>query len=485
MDFRRGSACTGKAKIDSRYFGGTMRFPAIAARLLPDRLSIGALAGLPMGCLLAILSIGSLTAAALPFQFSGATPGPDGKPAGWTTWSARAETAPRCFVDPLHFRGKSGSLAISGAGKLAEHGGWEHIEPGIEAGQWYRFTAYYRAEAVASENWQIVARLDWRDARNVRAAQPDYAYHAQRDGAWTRLTIDAPAPADAVAVVLQLYLSNSPEGTVLWDDISLTRIATPAPRPVRIATVNFCSHGSSSAAENVRRFVEVIDKSIHEKTDVILLPEGITGVNTGKSYVEAAEPVPGPTTLQLGEAAKRLNAYIVAGVYEREGAAVYNTAVLIDRQGNLAGKYRKVYLPREEVEGGLTPGRDYPVFETDFGTVGLMICYDVFFPDPARALAARGAEVIFMPIAGGDETLAKARAIENKVFLVSSGYQFPTAITDPDGNVMATAREDGAVAQTTIDLSKRYVDPWLGEMHGRRMRELRLDMPPRQPGFEE
>jgi predicted amidohydrolase len=142
-----------------------------------------------------------------------------------------------------------------------------------------------------------------------------------------------------------------------------------------------------------------------------------------------------------------------------------------------------VYLPREEIEGGLTPGRDYPVFQTDFGTVGLMICYDVMFPDPARALAGRGAQLILMPIAGGDETLARARAIENKLFVVSSGYDFPTMIIDPDGNVLSKTHVDGTLAQAQIDLSRRYTDAWLGDMHSRRMRELRLDIPTEQPGI--
>ena len=90
-------------------------------------------------------------------------------------------------------------------------------------------------------------------------------------------------------------------------------------------------------------------------------------------------------------------------------------------------------LPREEIEHGLTPGNDYPVFHTDFGTIGLMICYDVFFADPARALATEGAELILMPIWGGDETLGKARAIENRVFVASSGYDYPTYVMDPNG----------------------------------------------------
>lgn len=438
----------------------------------------------PVKSLVLCIFFCSLSAIAIPYRLSGVAAGPDGKPAGWTIWSARAGTAPHCFVDPQHYRSKPGSLAISGASNMAEHGGWEHVEPGIQGGAWYRFTAYYRAEAIPAENWQIVARLDWRNSQNLRSGQPDYAYRAQREGGWTRLTIDTQAPQDAVTVALQLYLSNAPEGTVWWDDVSLNQIPAPAPRKVRIASVKFKPRGAGSAAENVQRFVKLVNDSIHDGTDVILLPEEITLAGNGKSFADVAEPIPGPTTLRLGELAKEHHSYVVAGIVEREGPAIYNTAVLIDRLGNVAGKYHKVYLPREEVEGGVTPGRDYPVFETDFGTIGLMVCYDVQFADPARVLAGRGAEIIFMPIAGGDETLARARAIENKVFLVSSGYDFPTSVIDPDGTVLVATRKDGTVVSATIDLSRRYLDSWLGEMHSRRMRELRLDIPPRSPGFE-
>src|ERR1017187_8658792 len=80
---------------------------------------------------------------------------------GWR--AARPETAPRVFVDPLHYRSRPGSLAISGNSNGAEHGGWERRVSGVEAGTWYRFVAYYRAEAVPGESWQVVARLAWGD----------------------------------------------------------------------------------------------------------------------------------------------------------------------------------------------------------------------------------------------------------------------------------------------------------------------------------
>ena len=206
---------------------------------------------------------------------------------------------------------------------------------------------------------------------------------------------------------------------------------------------------------------------------MILLPEGATVIGTGKKYEEIAETIPGPTSLRLAQVARERKAYIAVGIYEREGVAIYNTAILLDRQGRLAGKYRKVYLPREEVEAGLTPGAGYPVFDTDFGRVGLMICWDLQYSDPAKHLARQGAELILMPIWGGNETLAKARAIENHVYLVSSGYDFPTMIINPEGEILSRAAEKGTAATATLDLAKRWIDPWLGELRGRFQRELR------------
>jgi predicted amidohydrolase len=403
---------------------------------------------------------------------------------GWTRWSAREETAPRAYVDGMVGRSPGGSLAVSGASNAAAHGGWERRVEGIAAGAWYRFTGYYRSEGVAAENWQIVARLDWRTAAGKRAGQPEYVAHASREGAWTKLTGEAAAPEGASAVVVQLYLSNAPAGTVWWDDLSLERIAAPGKREVRVASIRLRPRNSSSAEESVSRFLETVEREVKDGVDVILLPEGITVVGTPKSYAEVAERVPGPTTRRLSELARTKKAYVAAGIYEREGQAVYNTAVLIDREGNLVGKYRKVYLPREEVEKGLTPGNSYPVFQTDFGKVGLMICYDVFFSDPARALAAQGAEMILMPIWGGDETLAKARAIENKVFLVASGYDHPTYVMDPDGERLSEAREEGKAARATVDLNRRYADPWLGDMRTRRWKEQRTDVAGPVPGLE-
>jgi predicted amidohydrolase len=429
---------------------------------------------------LLLFSCAAVGVAQLRVEQSGFTPSPNGLPPGWTTRSPREEIAPRTYVDMVHYRSRPGSLAISGNGNAAVCGGFEYAVAGVQPGTWYRFTAYYRAAGVPYESLQVFPRIDWQAAQGRRAGRPDYVYKAAREGDWTRVTAELQAPEKATTALVQLYLLNAPQGTLWWNDITFEQIPPPAPRPVTIATINLRPSGTKSPAESVSQFLTGVDSAVPGKTDIILLPEGITVVGTGKKYVEVAETVPGPTTARLAELARKRSSYVVAGIYEREGTTVYNTAVLLDRQGALIGKYRKVYLPIGEIEDGLTPGNEYPVFRTDFGAIGLMICYDVFYADPARALARQGAEILLLPIWGGDETLAKARAIENKVFLVTSGYDHPTYIMDPDGQRIAAAPDRGTAAIATIDLAKRYLHPNLGDMRARRMKELRVDV--KMPG---
>ena len=419
-----------------------------------------------------------LLAQPLPFHqsaFSAADAGGD----GWAAWSPRPEIAPRAYIDGVHSSTGRGSLALSGQSNPAVFGGWERRLGGVRAGAWYRFRARYRAEGLDDAPRQVVSRLDWIDAGGKRVGQPEYPWDAAPDREWTTVTLDAKAPERAAGVKVQLLLVNAPQATLWWDEVLLEPAQPPPARNVTVASVNLYPRKTD---DPVGDFLGVLGRSLPRQVDIVLLPEGITAVGTGKSYVAVAEPIPGPTTSRLGEFARTRNTWVAAGIYEREGQAVYNTAVLIDRQGRVAGRYRKVYIPREEFEGGLTPGSDYPVFRTDFGTVGMMICWDSQYPDPARALALRGAEMILMPIWGGNETLSKARAIENHVFLAAAGYDHPTYVIDPDGQVLSQARERAAIATATVDLNQRRLDPWLGDMRARFMKESRFDTPVDPPG---
>src|SRR5204863_9619860 len=159
--------------------------------------------------------------------------------------------------------------------------------------------------------------------------------------------------------------------------------------------------------------------------------------------------------------AKKRDLYIVPVLLERDGHLVYDVAVLISPEGKVAGKYRKVCLPRGEVEGGLAPGSDYPVVDTRFGKVGMMVCYDGFFPEVARELSNRGAEVIAWPVWGCNPQLARARACENHVYVVSSTYEdvsrnwMLSAVFDHSGETIALAETWGTVAVAEVDLNQK------------------------------
>jgi predicted amidohydrolase len=185
-----------------------------------------------------------------------------------------------------------------------------------------------------------------------------------------------------------------------------------------------------------------------------------------------AEPIPGPSTRYFGALAKRHNLYIVAGLVERDKHLIYNVAVLLGPDGEVAGKYRKVCLPRSEISAGIAPGSEYPVFNTRFGKLGMMVCYDGFFPEVARELSNRGAEVIAWPVWGCNPELAVARAAENHVYLVSSTYEdissnwMKTAVYSHEGETIALAKEWGTVVVAEVDLSQRTYWRSLGDFRG-------------------
>lgn len=397
-------------------------------------------------------------------------------PKGWEEWSAREEIAPHTTLDLNAGRNGQPALRISSEGNANAFGGWRYRATGVVAGKTYRFSAYYRSKEVSFERRSISARLDWLDARGERTRPPDYALDTAKEGSWTRVEYVATAPENAKEVLLEFSLGWSAKGVVWWDDIKLSEVTPTTGRTVRAMTIYHRPSDTHSIAESVEEFCKIAESAVAQKPDILCLPEGITGIGTGKTYYEASEPVPGPTTKRLGALAKMLHCYIVAGIYERDGKLLYNTAVLMGRSGELEGTYRKTHLPREEVEGGITPGNSYPVFHTDFGTIGMMICWDVQFPEPARAMGIKGAEMILLPIAGGSEVLAKARAIENHLFLVTSSYDMKTFIVDPTGEVLAEATKEKPVAIAELYLDHKYIQPWLGDMKPRAWKERRPDI---------
>lgn len=397
-----------------------------------------------------------------------AAPSPPVAADGWKPYAVREEIAPRTWVE----RDAQGALVLglSGRGDGAVDGRWMREVP-VEPGKTYAFVVSWRAQNVDAPARSILARLVFLDAAGEPMRPMEYPLTgtAGRDG-WTPVAGVYRAPEKAARVRLELHLRWTAIGEVRFRGAALGESAPRAPRRVTLATVSHRPHGMKTPAESRERFVRFVEEAAGKRADIVCLPEGITVVGNGLPYAEAAETVPGPSTEFLGALAKRLRVYIVAGIYERAGSRIYNTAVLVGRDGSLVGRYRKMSLPDEEIEGGITPGSDTPVFDTDFGRVGLFICWDSSYPEVSRALAARGAEVLFLPIWGGVEQLVQARAIENQVYVVASGYDFRSGIFDRRGERIADAR-GSEVVLATVDLAEPTVWEWLGNWRARIDRE--------------
>lgn len=212
--------------------------------------------------------------------------------------------------------------------------------------------------------------------------------------------------------------------------------------------------------KNLKNMVNAAREAAHNKANLIVFPEcGLTGYvfSSREEALPYAETIPGPSTEELQSICQELDVYIAFGLLEKERDSLYNAISFIGPKGFIAG-YRKNHLPYLGVDRFVDKGnRPFQVHATPIGNIGLHICYDVLFPESARIMALLGADIIVLSTNfpyGRGETLncvARARAIENKVNLVSSdrvgaerGFSFAglSHVVNATGEILDIATPD-------------------------------------------
>ena len=243
-----------------------------------------------------------------------------------------------------------------------------------------------------------------------------------------------------------------------------------------------CEQGKK--AENLKKMERILTKATKYGAELAIFPElSLTGYVVRDQIYELAENIPGPSTRVMERAAKKNGVYIIFGMPELSGrtqATVYNAAVLVGPEG-LIGKYRKMHLPTHSVfeeKRYFRPGYQIATADTRLGKIGLIICYDIYFPELTRLARLDGAQLIVCISASPAtrrtffETLTAARAIENTSFLafvnlvgVEDGLQFwgGSRLIAPNGHVISQAKYDeedlvtGTVDYADLERTETFV----------------------------
>ena len=230
-------------------------------------------------------------------------------------------------------------------------------------------------------------------------------------------------------------------------------------REVTIATVQF-QPKLGEPEENLVKMSEFVSKiGSQQKVDLIVFPELVTsGYELGVRFTEVAQRVPGPSINLMAQRAAEFGVYIAFGLVTKEKveSVIYNSAVLVGPDGELVGTYNKVHLRGEE-RMAFREGYRFPVFDTEIGNIGLMVGWDLAFPEVSRSLALDGAEIICL-LANWESnqmdeyrTYVKSRAFENALYVAASNrvgedvtvnFGGESMIVGPRGKVYASIQAE-------------------------------------------
>ena len=248
------------------------------------------------------------------------------------------------------------------------------------------------------------------------------------------------------------------------------------PREVWVATVGQMNLDAQTSREMCRKMISRMEETLPLQPDIICTPEVFPFVglpaNARRPVSEVAETREGPVLDQFSAFARQNHCYVICSTYTKEAGHCYIASVLLDRQGRYLGEYRKTNPTNDELELGITPGPlEPPVFRTDFGVIGIQICYDVNWYENWSRLARAGAEIVFWPSAFAGGKMLNSLAWMNKYYVVSSTrFEHPTGIIDPLGEDIVKTGRAGTWDCEPLNLDMAVVQ---SVAHFRKFKEIR------------
>lgn len=246
-----------------------------------------------------------------------------------------------------------------------------------------------------------------------------------------------------------------------------------SPREISVAGVDLKGLWPDTTRESrVKRILDRMKSVEGLRPDLVCLPELFDTMWVSEKLtipqVAEDEKVPGPITGRIAEFAKKNSCYVVCPVYTRKDGRYYNSSLLIDRKGNIAGAYNKIHPVKSEIltdslnkdDVGITPGAlDQPVIETDFGKVGMMICYDANWSDGWDNLKKKGAEIVLFSSAFPGGRMLNYYAWRNNCYILSSTGG-DARVVDMSGNDLDSSSTFVRYAWADINLEKVNADTW-------------------------
>ncbi|HEY3320799.1 MAG TPA: carbon-nitrogen hydrolase family protein [Planctomycetota bacterium] len=228
----------------------------------------------------------------------------------------------------------------------------------------------------------------------------------------------------------------------------------------RIATVCTNNRNPGNIDGNRQRVLALLDHALLQKPDLVCLPEAFPSVGVRQPKEKLCEPLPGPTTDIVAARAKDKRCNIVCSLLTKRDGTYWNSAVVIDRTGNIAGVYDKLWPVTTTpdytlLEDGLTPGHDIPVFDLDIGRIGIQICFDLNFREDWRMLGEKGAKLVLWPSAYNGGFPLRAYASLHQYYVMSSVRSNCSQIINPCGEVLT--QTDPYVEVVWRDVSLDFV----------------------------